>query len=220
MNTAALVDNLSTAIFPVAGFIEVSNELLSDSPVAIGETIIGLYGERLKAELDHVIVKGDGVTQPSGILTATGMASVNSVNGPGGPMSPSDAESLIFSIPVQYRRKDWNPTFISNDFQYSRFRGIPVGPGDERRVFGLDQQSYTLFDWPYRIQNDLANGQVLFGCMKRYRLYRRLGMELHRETGGRQLTLNNTTLLGIRARFGGQPVDGAAFSLMTDATTR
>lgn len=216
MSTAGLIGDVDTAIFPVNGFIEVGNDLVADSPIQIGETVISLFGERLKAELDKVILIGDGVTQPLGITQATGLTAVNSVNGSPGPLTVSDAEALTFAVPVQYRRKDWNPCFISSDTGYRRFRQINVGNGDERRVFGMDEQSYKLMEYDYKVGNDLTTGKYLFGCLKRYRLFRRLGLEFVREQGGRQLQLANTTLLGIRARFGGQPVDPAAFALMTD----
>jgi HK97 family phage major capsid protein len=128
----------------------------------------------------------------------------------------ADAEGLQFAVPVQYRRKDWNSCYLSNDLMYQRFRSVNVGPGDERRVFGLDEQNYELLSYPYRINNNLPNGVAMFASLKRYRLFRRLGLELVKESGGRQLRLSNTTLIGIRARFGGQPVDGAAFSIMSD----
>ncbi|QDU24037.1 phage major capsid protein [Urbifossiella limnaea] len=221
-NTASLVSPLDTAVQNVQGFIELSNDLLADSPVNIGTAVVELFGERLKSELDRVIAVGNGYNEPLGITLASGVAAVNSDNGTGGPVTVSDAESLIFSIPVQYRQQDWGPCFIGSDVAYSRFRGLPVGPGDERRVFGQgmmgtdDTQRYQLFEYKFRVANDLPNTRLAFGCLKRYRMYQRLGMEIVRESGGRTLALSNTSLVGIRARFGGRPIDTNAFAVMTD----
>src|SRR5205823_1985145 len=108
--------------------------------------------------------------------------------------------------PLQYRLLELNPAFVGNDTTYRRFRGTPVGPGDQRRVFGLNEQSYQLLEYPYRVQNDLTNNKLIFACLKKYRMYQRLGMEVVREAGGRNLTLANTSLIGLRARFGGRMV--------------
>ena len=219
-NTASLVSPLDTAVQNVQGFMELSNDLLADSPVNIGAAVVELFGERLKSELDRVIAIGNGFNEPLGFALASGVVTVGSDGG--GTVTVSDAEAMIFAVPVQYRQQDWNPCFVGNDTLYRRFRGIQVGPGDERRVFGQgmmgtdETQRYQLFEYKFRVCNNLTNNKLVFGCLKRYRLYQRLGMEIVRESGGRTLALSNTSLVGIRARFGGRVVDGNAFALMTD----
>ena len=221
-STSGLVSPLDTAVMPVSGFAEIGNDLLSDTPVNVGAAIIEMYGERLKSELDRVIAVGNGVNEPLGIVNTTGLTAVSSDSGAAGPVTVGDAESLIFGVPLQYRMADLNPCFVMNDTSFRRFRGIQVGAGDERRVFGMGtfgtqvSQSYMLFEYAAKIQNDLPNGKAAFGCLKKYRLFQRMGMELIRESGGRQLVLSNTSLIGIRARFGGRVVDGSAFSLISD----
>jgi HK97 family phage major capsid protein len=216
-NTSALVNELSTPVYPLSGAIEISNELMNDSPVNVGAVVTALYGERVRTELDRVIVNGNGYNEPLGITNTSGLVAVSSDNGTAGPPTVSDYEGMIFSVPKQYRQKEWNPAFVSNDTSYRRARGIQVGPGDERRVFGMNHQSYELLDYPFKIQNDLSNSKVLFGCWRRYRAYQRLGSEVVVERGGRQLALANTTLVVVRSRFGGRPIDANAFALMTDA---
>jgi hypothetical protein len=84
-NTSALVNSRDTPIFNVSGFVEISNDLLADSPVAIGNEIVGLYGERMKAELDRVIAVGSGANEPLGIANTSGLIGVVSDAGIGGP---------------------------------------------------------------------------------------------------------------------------------------
>lgn len=225
MDTSALVNPLDTAVFGVAGYIELSNELLADSPVNIGATVVELYGQRLKAELDRVVVNGNGIAEPLGIVNATGLAAVNTDNGLFGPPTVTDAEALMFAVPLQYRLMDLNPGYIMNDVSYSRYHGIKVGVTDQRRVFGMqgtvggtgDKPQYALFGHPVHISADLPNNVQIFGGLRKYRMYQRAGMELVRANEGRALTLRNTTLVGLRARFGGRVVDGNAFSKATDA---
>jgi HK97 family phage major capsid protein len=166
---------------------------------------------------------GNGVTEPLGISLASGLTALNSTFGTGGPLAVDDAEALIFGVQPQYRMMDLNPAFIGSDTSYRRFRGIAVAPTDERRVFGQgmmgtdETQRYQLFEYKYRPVIDLPNTTLLFGCLKKYRMYQRAGYEIVRESGGRALTLANTSLIGLRGRFGGRVVDGAAFAKISDA---
>lgn len=217
MSTAGLVGNLDTAIQNVQGWIELSNDLAADSPVDIGSTLIGLFGEKLKSELDRVICLGNGVVEPQGFANASGLVVVQSEGGVGGPLTVADFEALAFATPVQYRRKDWNCAYVMNDTSYRRARGIPVGPADERRVFGMTHMEYSLLEWPVRICNDLPNAKVFFAALRRYRLFQRAGVEVFRTGEGRSLTLANSQLLGLRARFGGRVIDANGFALMQDA---
>lgn len=227
-DTASLISPLDTAIHPVSGFVELGRDFEADTPVAIGSLVVEQYSERLKSELDRVIAVGDGVTQPLGLTNASGMTAVNSDMGAGGPPTVSDYEALLFAVPLQYRLMDLNPAYVMNDVTYSRASGIKVGPTDQRRVFGQQAPTvavggtgngpaYSLFGQPVRISPSFPNNKIIFGGLRKYRLYQRLGAEFVVERGGRTLTLSNKTLIGVRARFGGRVVDGAAFSSMSDA---
>ncbi len=227
-DTSSLIGPLDTPVYPVSGFVEIGRDFEADTPVAIGQLVVEAYSERLKEQLDRVIAVGDGVTQPLGIVNTPGITSVNSDMGAGGPPTVSDYEALMFTVPLQYRLLDLNPCFISNDTSYARLSGIKVGPTDQRRVFGTQAPtatvggtgngpSYSAFGQPVRISPALSNNRIIFGGLKKYRLYQRLGAEFIVETGGRTLTLSNKILMGVRARFGGQVADPTAFAVMSDA---
>lgn len=227
-DTGGLIGPLDTPVHPVSGFIELGRDFESDTPVNIGSLVVEVYGERLKADLDRVVAVGNGTTEPLGIANTTGVTLVNSDSGAAGPPTVSDYEALMFAVPLQYRLMDLNPAFISNDVSYSRLSGIKVGPTDQRRVFGTqaptatvggtgNPPSYSAFGQPVRFSPNLSNNRIIFGGLKRYRLYQRMGAEFIVERGGRTLTLANKVLLGVRARFGGQVADPAAFAVMVDA---
>ncbi|MGE3180938.1 MAG: hypothetical protein AB7N71_04855 [Phycisphaerae bacterium] len=69
----------------------------------------------------------------------------------------------------------------------------------------------------HAIQNDIANTDIGFIAMAKYRLYRRAGFEIRWESGGATLARRNTSLLIARGRFGGLLTDGAAAAVMDDA---
>jgi HK97 family phage major capsid protein len=221
-NTASMVAGIDTTIFAIDAAVEVGRDFLSDSPVAVGETLTALVGERLQAELDKVIATGNGTTQPEGLFTASGVTTVASDNGNVGPPTLNDYETLMFSIGKQYRRKDLAPVFVSNDTSYQRSRAIRIDPNvattDQRPVFGLEAvNSYMTIDWPHKISNDLANTRIAFGCMKRYRMYRRLGLSIEWSQEGSYLKRHNLALLIVRGRFGGKVMDANAFAKIIDA---
>src|SRR4051812_3437975 len=118
----------------------------------------------------------------------------------------------MFGIGKQYRNPAMRPAFITNDTSYRRARSIPVGAADARRVFGMDEQSYMLLDYPVCVNNSVSNAYAMFGALAKYRLYRRQAQEVRFETAGKTLALANTVLLVVRGRFGGKVVDANAFS--------
>jgi len=218
-NTANLVAELNTAIHPVAVAIEVGNDFLSDAAVNVGDMLLGNIGQRMLQELDRVIVAGNGTSEPQGIVNASGIVDITAANPTTGPLTYDDALNLSFGIAKQYRAPGYRPGFIMTDTTYKRFLAIATGvTGDKRPLFGMNVKSYELVEYPVRIeQSGLANSQILFGALQKYRLYRRHGVESRFTSEGQTLTLKNTSLLYVRGRFGGRILDASAFALMDNA---
>lgn len=223
-DTSSLVDAIDTTIHGVAVAVEVGRDFLSDAAVDVGAILTRLIGERLAEELDDVIANGDGTSQPQGILTASGLSTVNTDNAASGPPSLSDYTSLMFAIGKQYRTPAMRCAFLSNDTTYQRSRSIRVDPQssttDQRPVLtGGDTTSfnnYMSLGWPHAVQNDIGNRTCVFGAMAKYRLYRRAGLEIQFVQGGKELARKNLVLMIARARFGGKIMDANAFAKWTD----
>lgn len=218
-NTASFITAFNTDIHVVNGSIEIGLDFLSDSPIDVAGTITAQYGQQLLTWLDEQVCVGDGTTEPEGVLNATGTTTVNSTNGAVGPPTVGDYEGLLFGVPKNY--KQGYPanriTYAANETTYQRARGIAVGAGDQRRVFGMNQEDYSVLGHPYGIGEFFTNPQVLFVNWGRYRMYRRLGLTVKVTTEGKELVRNNFMLITARARYGGQLEDGAAAAVMTDA---
>lgn len=219
--TDSLVAAIDTTIFAVDAAIEVGRDFLSDSPAAVGETLVQLLGERLQNELDKVIANGNGTTQPEGIFVKSGISTVSSDNGNAGPPTLNDYETLMFTVGKQYRNRAMNPVFISNDTTYQRRTGIKVDTAtpstDQRPVFGMTHNDYESMGWPHKIENNLANTRIAYGALRKYRMYRRLGLTVEWHTQGATLARRNLALLIVRARFGGKVMDANAFAKIVDA---
>jgi HK97 family phage major capsid protein len=212
-DTASLIAGIDTTIHNVSCAVEIGRDFLSDSSGEIGKLLLEAIGQRMLSELDRVIVIGNGVTEPQGIFNASGLGDIgNPAGGAGAVPQVDDYEALMFTVPKQYRQMNLRPAFFANDVTYRRARGIPVGASDERRVFGMTHGDYRMFDHPYVINNSIGNAYAGFGCLAKYRLYRRQAQQVQFTSEGRELALKNQTLLVVRGRFGGKVMDANAFA--------
>jgi HK97 family phage major capsid protein len=216
-DTASLVGELDTNIHPITCSIHVGRDFLADSVVDIGKVLMTNVGEAMAKELDRVIALGSGTNTPEGIFVASGLGAPTAANGNGGPPIVADYEGLMFAVAKQYRTPANRCVFLANDTTYSRARGIAVGSGDARRVFGMDHSSYMLLEHPFKIQNDVANTQIAYGALSKYRMYRRQAVEMRYEEGGDYLARTNKALLVFRGRYGGRVADPSGFAKITNA---
>jgi HK97 family phage major capsid protein len=216
----SLVSQIVDNVRPVTIAIKWGRDLAADALVNIGETLSQLLGQRLTAELDKVIAVGDGSVQPLGIVNTSSPVAVLSDNSTGGPPTVGDYEALYFNVPKQYRNLPaMNMAFVGSDVSYRRARGIAVGPADERRVLGMDEQDYSVLGTPFRVSNDMVNNKVAALPLKKYRMWRRLGQEMTFTIEGQTLVLANEALLVMRGRYAGRVVDANAVTLISDFPT-
>ncbi len=217
-DTTAFVGAFDTSIYVAAAAMEIGMDFEEDSPTNVGSIIMEKYGEKAQEWLDEQIAIGDGTTEPEGIFVASGTTSVAADLGNPGPATVSDYEALMFAVPKQYRAaKGSRNCYIANETSYRRSRGIPVGPADERRVFGMDHASFMLLDTPYKIQASIANTQIAYANLGYYRMYRRLGFDVRMENTGNYLAIRNLRLIVCRMRYGGRLELGAAAAIISDA---
>lgn len=217
-NTASFISAFDTTIYNAVAAMEIGLDFEEDAPNDIGGLVTERYGLQAMAWLDEQIAVGDGTTEPEGIFVASGTTAVNSDNNTGGPPTVSDYEGLMFGVAKQYRKEPGAKTvFLANETSYRRARAIPVSPSDERRVFGMTHGDYKLLDQDFRIQNSIANTKIGYVNLKRYRMYRRLGLNIRVETAGNYLALRNLKVIVLRMRFGGRLELGGAAAVMTDA---
>lgn len=218
-DTTNFLGTFDLSVFTAVGAMEIGLDFEEDSPSNVGASVVAAYGEAALAWLDRVIALGDGVSEPLGIFNTAGLTTVASANGPAGPLTVADSESLMFGMRKEYRTsRGMRNVFIGNDVSYRRFRSIPLGSTwANSRAFGADYGNYQVLNMPFKVVNLVPNNWVAFANMAYYRCYRRLGMTVRVETAGRTLALNNSKLVVVRQRYAGAPEQGGAFSLLTDA---
>lgn len=213
--TDSLVAPIDTTIHPVVAAVEIGRDFMADSIIDIGQTLTRLIGERLAAELDYVIAVGNGTSQPQGLTNASGLGDIGApAGGVGTAWTMADVENLYFGVGLQYRTAP-SVCFCSSDTTYKRVRAIRTGTGAttyQTQALGIGIGSYNVFELPWCVQNDIPNATAFCGDLKRYRMYRRVGLATEMTTEGRTLRLNNLALLTVRARFGGKVVDASAIA--------
>lgn len=101
---------------------------------------------------------------------------------------------------------------MSNDTSYKRTGAIRTAATYQTQAHGYNIGSYNVFDLPWKVQNDIGNATAFCGDLKKYRMYRRVGLATEFTTEGRTLRLSNLALLTVRAPFGGKVVDANAFA--------
>lgn len=216
--TTSYVSAFDTTIYRWEGAIYIGLDFLSDTPIDFGAHISAQYGERLLEDLDDVIATGNGTTQPEGVMNcgATAVAW-------GGSTSIGNYESLRFGVAkAEHKSAAASAVFCGNETSYQRVRALPVGASDARRLFGMDHFNtsgggYTFGGAMYKINESLANTQVFYAILNKYRMYVRRGLTMRTSTEGDTLIRGNEMLMVATARYGGQMERAAAASLTTTA---
>ncbi len=212
-DTDNYISAFNTTIFRWEGAIKIGRDFISDTPIDFGAIVTEQYGQRLLEDLDTVIATGNGTTQPEGIMNKAGVTDVNF----GGTSTIGNYETMRFTVlkPEHQGGFKASAVFCGNELSYQRVRGIPVGTTDARRLGGMDYDSYSWMQRPYKINESLDNNEIFYVILKRYRMYKRRGFVLRRSTEGQTLLLENNLLIAAMARYGGQLERTATAALTT-----
>jgi len=206
-NTALYVVAFNTTIHRWQAAVQVGLDFLSDTPIDFGAHLTAQMGERLAEDLDDAIAAGNGTTAPEGVIVCATIGTVNW----GGATSIGNYEALRFGVSKQEHTPAVknSAVFCGTETSYMRARALPVGGADARRLFGMNYDTYSIMERPYKINGALANTQVFYALMGRYRMYVRRGLTVRTSTEGDTNIRGNLLLITATARYGGQMERGA-----------
>lgn len=215
--TDGFLSQLSSSVYNANFSAEISRDWIADADVAdVGSHLTQQAQQGYAVELDRIIAVGDGATQPQGLTNASGITTVQSVYTLNGyQASLSDLSNLAFALPLQYRQGAFAPAWIMSDSTWARISNLTVGSDDQRRLIGMDLGAYRLFQWPVLIQPDIPFRTIYFGCLKFYKIWRRLGLQIEMTNEGKTLRLANMLLITMRSRLAGKLTTGEAMVEMT-----
>ncbi len=218
--TTSYVSAFDTTVYRWEGAITIGLDFLSDTPIDFAQIITQQYGERLMEDLDDVIAAGNGTDRPEGVMNKTGATSVAW----GGSTSIGNYESLLFAVPKAEDKRAGNSAIFCGTFQsYQRMKALNVSAADARRLFAGSStntgtyKDYAMMGVPYKINETLANTQVFYAVLNKYRMYRRRGLFMRSSTEGDTLIRKNEMLMIAMARYGGQMERGAPAAVTTTA---
>ena len=83
--------------------------------------------------------------------------------------------------------------------------------------FGQTYDDYSIMGRPYKINESMANTEIFYAILGRYRMYRRKGIAIATSTEGDTLMRKNALLITAMARYGGQMERGACVAKTSDA---
>lgn len=216
-DTAAFFQGFDTPIFAATSAVELGRDFEDDTPILVADKLMEAFGMKAMQWLDQKIAVGNGTTEPLGLFYTPTATESNSSFGLGGPLTANDFEGLYFALAKEYRNEPGAAlAYVSNDSLYAKSRSIPRSVLDQQRLFGMTHGDYLMLNRPHKISDRIPAGWLAFVNLKRYRLYRRLGMDIRIDDTGRYNTLNNTRVIAVRMRWGGQMELGSAVSFMKD----
>lgn len=214
--TTSLAGIYTVNVFNATGAITAGRFLLEDSPIKLQEAWTDLYTKALANFLDSEIACGAGSSFITGLSNTSSALTYTAQNATAGPVTVSDVQDMISTMPVQYRM----PTdraklrWIMRDALYWHIRNIPVASSggnitDQRLIYGYNWGSYELEDVRVAIVDNynaaatLPASTLMLARVDKYRLWRRKGFTPEVSTEGKTLMLANELLLTVRSRFAG-----------------
>ena len=199
-------------------YVDISNELLSDSGgTAEAEVRLALAEDFGKKE-GAAFVSGTGAGQPEGLMTHTGIAEW--VNGSTANVSPDALVRMMYDLPAAYRN---NGTWMMNGTTLGLIRTMKDGDGRFlwQPSFQAGQPETILgrpvieaVDMP-----DVASGAfpILYGDFSAYRIVDRLAMSIL--VNPYLLATKGLTRIHATRRVGGRVLQAARFRKLKMSTS-
>lgn len=197
-----------------AAIIYSSDELIEDSTeIDVVRTIIDLFSEAVGEEEDRVILRGNGTTEPTGIVTARAAATISS-QAAGGNLSFDDIINCIYGLKTKYRK---GASFLIHPNNVRELRKLK---DSNNRYIYLDPASPegypTLYGYPVHEFYDLPESELLFGNWKLcYWLGDRQKMTVKISQDTETAFTQDKTAIRVVIRLGGNVVLGEAAYAIT-----
>jgi HK97 family phage major capsid protein len=147
--------------YKMAAIIYLTDELIDDTAFDLVNVLIGRFAEYIAAEEDHVIINGNGTTQPTGIFVASNVPTAAATG-----LNFDTMIKLIYSLPVKFRK---NAKFLIHPNQVGNLRIIkdtvgrylwqdPVAPGQPSTI-----QGFPVIENYWVPQDQIAFGDYRYG---------------------------------------------------------
>ena len=199
-------------------YVDISNELLADSAGTAEAEVRLALAEDFGQKEGAAFVNGDGVKQPEGLMTHSGIAEM--LNGHATNLNPDQLIKLMYAMPAAYRNAG---TWMMNGTTLGIVRTLKDGDGRFlwQPSFQAGQPETILgrpvieaVDMP-----DLESGAfpILYGDFSAYRIVDRLAMSIL--VNPYLLATKGVTRIHATRRVGGRVLQAARFRKLKMATS-
>lgn len=212
--TTAHFGEATLTVKKMAAILYASDELIDDSSdIDVVNFIIGLFSEAIGEEEDRVVWRGNGTTEPTGIVTAQAAGAISAVSGAAG-LSIDVMLDLIYSLPAKYHtnaaiyihRTNIKELRKLKDSNNRHHWSDPISAG----------QAPTFLGYPVKETNELAESQIYFGDLKKaYWLGDRQKMTVKISQDTETAFTKDQTAIRVVSRIAGNVVLGAAAKAIT-----
>lgn len=207
--TTAHFGQITLTVKKMAAILYASDELIDDaSEIDIVNFIIGLFSEAIGVEEDRVVWRGNGTTEPTGIVTAEGTGAIASRDCSGN-LSIDNMIDLLYDLPAKYQK---SAKIYVNRANIRELRKLKNTQNNyywsEPVAVGL---APTFMGYPVIETNELSEAQIYFGdLMKTYWLGDRQKMTVKISQDTETAFTRDQTAIRVVSRIAGNVVLGAA----------
>lgn len=169
--------NLEYRIHKIGGFVEVSNELIADSPTSIETLLRNLFSIAISARNERNILRGTGVGEPLGILNAPCTIGVTTAT------NNVFAYADVLSMMARFKSAGGSPVWITHPSVIPDIGVLSVASGSPVVWAGnlANSQPSTLLGYPILFSEHMpqADGDdVILADLSAYILFERAGLSV------------------------------------------
>jgi HK97 family phage major capsid protein len=117
---------VTLSAYKLGTMLKVSDELLNDSYFDLEAYIAAEFARRIGAAEEEGFITGNGISKPTGLLNATGGASLGVTAASATAITMDEVLDLYHSLKSAYRK---NATFLVNDATVKAIRKLKDGQG-------------------------------------------------------------------------------------------
>lgn len=212
--TTAHFGTVALTVKKMAAILYASDELIEDSTeVDIVNFIIGLFSEAIGEEEDRVVWRGNGTTEPTGIVTAQAAGTIAGISGAAG-LTVEILIDLVHALPAKYSK---NAKLYLHRNNIREMRKLKDSNGRYYWVDPVTSSTLPQFmGYPVVETNELPEAQIYFGDLKQtYWLGDRQRMTVKVSNDTETAFTKDQTAIRVVSRVAGNVVLGAACRAIT-----
>ena len=224
--TAPTFSNLTYSVIRLDGYTALARDLMEDTPVSLYEYLTKQYAKAFVKAENLAIMVGTGTLQPQGIINATDLNIVPSINAATtNVLACDDMVALPFSIDVNWR--DGGTYYMNTGAvrQAKLFKDLEgrylwvngdMLAGKPATFNGYPVQEFTaLFPENLTVNAKATCSEMVFGNLEYFYLFDKGEMGSELNTQSDQAFKNHEVLVKMWERIDGKASIGQAFALLT-----